>query len=782
MPLDDLEGAIEKLMWDDKIVSVYTTRLLWTTPQNYPIFSTLYARDCEEIIDFSGIKKVEDIAKENGLKVQEVREILRCMEKAYLVGRKIKGRDTYWYRREPIGMERTYALEMLIKNLLYFRAPLTFEEIVYALHLPEGDIRRVLKYLVEEGTVVKGVFLVGYGEQYMLRDDYENLKASLGMKEDKLQEYRYSKIVKPMSLDEYFDNFLVAFHEDSLRARGAYEEFLESLRKGDVLYGRFMRRKLCYASKDTIPLLIAAYRREELGEKDKKILYQIGVLGKRATYSKIKEISNMYPHEVKRIIEKLENNLYIYRKILPHKSPQTYHFGIMKLEPQGTIEEFITRIVKGYGPITRKDIENLTGIDPKDYLGKFKKISAGGRIFYYVEEKIEGEAKGRCILPSTDPFIYPRLNEIYDKLGEVLEHVYVKDGKIEGTLEFRRYADYIFVKETIGDRKGIYDILRSEGIVVTQENPESSGYERVGDYFVHGEISREIIPMEKMIKYLLWKNRVISGRKLKTTLDVAKLLMGLHNDMENVRAYRPIEVMKYFKSELLYETVDLKGHVIYALPEHISIFQAIRDEPLDGDMETVLRILDKYRKMEIRNIIEESPLGRERTSRALEMLYRGNYIAKYPGGYIYIERKYSREYAIEKFVENMVNALGIISPEIISIFSGSHINPMETVEILDGMSLLKGIFLNDGKLYRIPREDIENMEFIEVYDDIIILPPNDPLNAIIESLQSSEFSGYMVIKGGKLLGIVKATLRRKGAKIQKYTNEEAKNAFLAYMG
>ena len=782
IPLNELEDSVKKLIWDGKIVSVYTTRLLWTTPQNYPIFSTLYARDCEDIIDFSGVKRAEDIAKEKGLKVQEVREILRCMEKAYLVGRKIKDRDTYWYRREPIKMERTYALEMLIKNLLYFRAPLTFEEIVYALHLSEEDIRKVLKYLVEEGTVVKGIFLVGYGEQYMLRDDYENLRASIGMDEDKLQDYRYSKIVKPMSLDEYFDDFLVVFHEDSLRARGCHEEFLEALRRGDVLYGRFMRRKLCYASKSTIPLLISAYRNEDLEEKDKKILYQIGVLGTKATYSKIKEMSSMYPHEVKRIIEKLENNLYIYRKILPNKSPQSYYFGIMKLEPKGNVEDFITRIVKGYGPLTRKDIENLTGIDPKDYLGRFKKVSAGGRVFYYVDEKIEGEAKGVCILPSTDPFIYPRLNEIYDKLGEVLGHVYVEDGRIEGTVEFKRYADYIYVKESMGDRKGIYDILRKEGIVITQEDPGISGYERIGDYFVHGEISREIIPLERMIRYLLWKNRVISGRKLKTTLDVAKLLMGIHNDMENIRAYRPIDVMKYFKSELLYETVDLRGHIIYALPDHISLFQAIRGEPLDGDMGTVLSILEKFRKMEIRNILEESPLGRERTSRALDMLYRGNYIAKYPGGYIYIERKYPREYAIEKFVEKIVDAFGIISPELISILSGSHISPMETVGILDELSLLKGIFLNDGKLYRLPREDMKEMDFIEIYDDIIILSPKDPLNTIIESIHPLEFSGYMVIKDGRLLGSVKATLRRKGAKIQKYTSEEAKDAFLTHMG
>jgi len=780
LPMEKIQSIIEKLIWDEKIVSVYTTRLLWTTPQNFPVFSTLYSRECEDILEFEGIKKVEDIAKDKKMSVQDVREILRCMEKAYLVGRKIKDRETYWYMRERVKIERTYALEILIKNLLYFRAPLTFEEIVYSLHLPEDEIRRALKYLVEEGEVVKGTFLVGYGEQYMLRNDYENLKSSLGIEEEELQKHRFSKTVRNMSLEEYFNQFLVVFNEDSLRARGCYEEFKEGVRRGDIYYGRFMRKKLSYASEKTIPLLIAAYRKEDLTEKDKKILYQIGMLGDKATYTKIKEMTNMYPHEVKRIIEKLENNLYIYRRIIPNKAPQAYPYRIMKIKPKGSVEEFITRIVKGYGPLTRKDIENLTGIDPKDYLGKFKKISSGGRIFYHLDESIGGEAKGSYILPSTDPFVYPRLNEVYDKLGEVLDYIYIKEGRVEGIVNFRRYTDYIFVKESIGDKKGIYKSLTREGIVITQEDPKNSVYKKIGDYFVYGDVCDKVIPKEIIIKYLLWKNRVVTGRKLKTTLDVAKFLMGIHNDLEIVRAYRPIETVKYFKSELLYESIDLRGHVIYAIPEHISIFQAIRNDPLDKDMSIILSILQKFRKMDLRAIMEESPLGTERTSRALEYLYHGNYIAKHPSGYIYVEKRYSREYAIQRFIENVEKSFGLLSPELIAIFSGFHISPEETVDIINNMDLKKGLFLNDGKLYRIPTKELEDLEYIEINEEPIVLDPKDPLNLMIESIYPQEFPGYMVLMGGKLLGIVKASFRKRGINIQKYTSEEGKEAFLKY--
>ena len=779
IPNDKLKKMVEELIWEDKIVSVYTTRLLWTTPQNYPIFATLYSKNSDNIMEFEGLKTAEEISNEKKKKVHEVLEILKGMEKAYLVGRKIKEGKTYWYRRERITMERDYALEILIKKLLYFRAPLTFEEIVYSLHISEEDIRRALKYLVEEGEVVKGVFLVGYGEQYMLRSDYNELLKESGIDEESLQAYRFGKIVRQMGMDEYFEKFLVLFNEDSTRIRNAYEQFTEALRREEVLYGRFMRGRLCYASRATLPLLIAVYRKRGLNENDRKLLSQIGLLGDRATFSTLKEMSNIYPHEIKKIIEKLENNLYIYRKVLPNKKPRDYPFKIMKIEPNGSMEEFFERIVKGYGPLTKKDMENITALDPKDYLGKFKKISAGGKIFYYTEKNIEGDGKGEYIIPSDDPYIYTRLNELYDHFGEVLSHVYVKDGKLLGIMELKRYSDHIYVNEFIGN-KNAYENLVKESIVITSNDPENESYKRIGDYYVSGDVSSIQFSPKDIFAYLLWKSRVISGRKLKTTLDVARFLMGLHNSLENVRAYKPIDIEKYYHSELLYETLDLQGHIIYASKEHVGIYQSLKNMPLDKDMEVVLKILEKYGKMEVRSIIEESPLGSEKTRRALTSLYTGNYIAKYPSGYIYIKPLYSRDYASQKYVENLVNILGFVNPEIVCHLSGGYVSSYESAEILNRMHLAKGIFLNDGNLYRIPNEDMDNIENIEIYDDIIILDPKDPVSMLWQYIKPMDFQGYMVIKEGEIVGIVKAIMRKRSAKIQKYTTEEAKRLFKNY--
>ena len=770
LPLEKLQNYVEELVMRGKIVSVYTTRLLWTTEDNFPIFSTLYAKECEELIEFEGEKKVEDIAKETGKKVAEVREILRCMEKAYLVGRKILNNEVYWYRREKIEMERDYAIEMLIRNLLYFRAPLTFEEIVYSLHIDEEDIRRVLKYMVESGEVVKGIFLVGYGEQYMLRKDYEELQKRRGVDEEELQSYRFGKIVRKMSLEEYFQNFLVAFDEDSLRVRGCWDEFMNEKKRGNVFYGRFMRGRLCYAHKNAAPLLIKMYRREEMGEKEKKVYSLIGLLGKDATPVRIKSISNLYPHEVKRILEKLENNLYIYRE----KGPNGYFYRLMKIEPQGSEEEFFHRIVKGYGPITRQSIEYLTSLDPKDYLGKFKKISSGGRIFYYEDKKIGGNGKGDYILPYTDPFVYPQLNHIYDSLGEVHSHVYVKDGKILATGEIKRHPDYIEVKECIGDKSSFYRLLKNEGIVLSHERV--SGYRKIGDFYVYGDVHPSTISLSKIILYLLWKNRIMSGRKLKSTLDVAKFLLGVHDELELIRAYKPLEIDKYYRSELLYETVDFHGHTIYATPDSIALFQALKNMEMDKEMMIVAEIIRKYRKIGLRELYEESPLGIEKTQRAIKELYEGNYIAQYPGGYRYIEKKYSRDYAVQKFVEHAISIFGFLNPQIISHFTNNLITPEESAYYLSQHTLVKGFFLNDGRMYRIPEKDLEDLEFLES-DEAVVLDPKDPLALILSYLTSRHHRGYLVLQGGKIIGWVSARKMKNKLKILKYTSDEAVDVF-----
>ena len=771
-----LRNLVEELVWSGNIVSVYSARLLWTSKKLYPAFCTIYSRDVKKKIVFEGVRKAEDIVREKKMKKSEVLEILKDMERAYIVGRKIRDNEIYWYMRKRREMDRDNALEILLKNLLYFRAPLTFEEIIYSLRINEDDVRRILKYLVEEGEVVKGRFLAGYGEQYILREDYEKLKKSSGMSCEKLNTHRSSKILRKMSVDEFFDNFIVLFNEDSLKVRGCYDEFLNLISRGKIIYGRFMGGRLCYTHIKNIPLLISLYRTEKMDERDRRIISLINMLGDEATLSKVKGMSNLFPHEVKRIVEKLEKNIYLGKKVLIGKEKGNYPLIPIISNPEGNKKEFLKKIVKGYGPMSRREIENLTGIIPDEYLKDYKAMSCEGETYYHLDDKINTNAMGTFIIPREDPFTYINLGRFYDSFGEIYSHFLVKNGKVIATGELRNHGDYYEVRDVKGDKKEFLKNIASMGVSVVNFNPRIKIFRKIGNYYISGDVSSSLFSRKKIISYLLWRNRVLPIRRLKNPLEVAKFLMGIHNNFELIRSHKRINIQKYYKSELVYESIDLGGNIIYAPRHTISLFQAVKNVPMAKDMKVISSMFEKGRKMNLRDIMEESPLGIERTHRTLETLYRGNYIAKYPGGYILVEKKYPREYAVEKFINTLADIFGFLNVGIIHQFSGGNISKSEIIENLKYSSLKKGFYLNDGKMYYANDEEIEN---IDCGNEEIVLHPHDSLSTIIQSIFPQEFTGFLVIKGD-IIGVVKASQSKKGVKISKYTSDEALDIFKRY--
>ncbi|NPA74845.1 MAG: ATP-dependent helicase [Euryarchaeota archaeon] len=770
---EDTLRLAEKLVNEGKIVSVFTTRVLWTHVSMYPVFATLYARECSEPLKWDGAKSVEELAKEFNMKKADVMEKLKCMERAYLAGRKIADGKTLWYTTESGDtLSRDYAMELLIKNLLYFRAPLTFDEIVYTLHLPEEDVRRVLKYMVEEGTVLKGKFLVGYGEQYMLTEDYQAIMQSKGTDEETLWKFRTQKITKNMNCDEYFKNFLVLFNTDSLKIRGCFDEFIEMVKHGELAYGRFMGGRLCYAPKKSIPLFAAVYRRDELTERDRRILNLIGGLGDEATLKKVQSYSNYSASEVKKIIDKLERNIYIYRHAEPHLSPQRYHYDAVVYAPEGTQEEFIKRVIKGYGPLSPEEIEWYTGLKARDL--NVKTITVEGRTYLSMDEIKDAEGTTK-IVPREDPLIYPTLHSLYGRFEEILTHMLVENGVPAATGEIVNKKDYFSVGDIHGHKRKFLETVCELGTVVLSFNPRVKAFHKIGDFYVCGELSHKLYEKKQIIQYLLWKNRVLPGRKLKNPLEVVRFMMYLHSDRELIRAVRKISLSKYYTSNLIYETVNLTGSTVYSTLDNIALFQSIKRAPLDENMRVILRMFERAPSMRTAEILQESPLGEERTRRALNQLYRGNYLARHSSGYHVVRTDMPQEYAKQAFVEKLMDIFGFLSVEIIEQFTGEWISTTEIINILKLLNKHRGLYLNDGHIYYTDENEIESFTAIS---ETVILDPKDPLSEVLRRLFPQKCTGYLVIFGDRV-ECVKATGKRK-IRVQKASSPEAEQQFLRY--
>jgi len=779
IPLDDLRSIIEQLVNSEKLVSVYTTRLLWTVPALYPVFSTIYARECDGPLDWTGEKELEELAKEKKLKKGEVLEKLKCMERAYLAGRKVLGAKTYWYRRDRVEINRDYALELLIRNLLYFKAPLTFEELIYTLHVDEESTRRVLKYMVDEGTVMKSEFLVGYGEQYMLREDYIALKKSQGITFEQMMRYRATKILKPMNCREYFSRFLVVFNVDSLKVRNCYEEFKELVMQGEVVYGRFMGHRNCYTLKSMLPIFVGAYQAVELDEKAARILRLISALGDSATLQKIVNMSNYKQREVKKILRILEENLYIYREVKNlsnvNRDIDEYLYKLTHTTIKDNKYELIKKVISGYGPLTKSQVEWYTSLEFEINEG-IKKTMVEGATYYHVENIKDTEFIHTVVIPREDPYTYPMLNIVYDMFKDVKTHILVKNAKLSGTGEVEQRCDHAFVTEIEGNIDEFLQALGATSIVISTVPSKSKELQKVGGFYLSESLSNKIFSKRQVLSYLLWKNRLATGRKLKTPQEVVNFILFAHSDFEMIRAYRNIALDKYFKSELIYEITDMNGERAYATLDTAAMLQAIKSKSISKNAQILYRLFKEQRKLKLGELARDSPLGIERTNRALIELMDGNYVAHYPSGYIIVNSQYSRAQAKKKMIKKIVDMFGFFSLDFIENFTGQYIPCHEVTDILNGMSMRKGVYLNNGTLYYALENEINNVEY---FDEPVVLEQKDPLARLIRSIYPQKLDGFLVIKG-EFLGTVKASIKRK-IKIKKSTSEEAETIFKEFI-
>ncbi len=248
--------------------------------------------------------------------------------------------------------------------------------------------------------------------------------------------------------------------------------------------------------------------------------------------------------------------------------------------------------------------------------------------------------------------------------------------------------------------------------------------------------------------------------------------MFVHSDFEMLRAYKRIAIDKYYHSELIYEIVDLNDQRAYATRDTASLLQAIKSIPMDKNMKIIYEMFRAKKKMNMHEIDEESPLGMERTQRALQALFHGNYIAKYSSGYVLVDKKYSQDYGKQKFVEKMIENFGFLNVSILKKFSGPYILPREIIELFSLSSLTPGLYLNDGNIYYVNEEEIEECD---EYEEAIVLEPHDPLAIVINTLFPQKLNGFIVIKGD-FVGAVKANIKKK-VKISKSSSPQAEEFF-----
>lgn len=797
-PFDIVRGWSKELLNDGEIQSIWVGDVKYVVSEDLNLY--LHSLDQGEqphgstpVINSleDGIKTKKQIYEETDLRLKDIDNIIRDMERKLLVTRKgITDEGKFKFdllEKKDTNLE---SVEKIISDHLEYEAPRSLEEIAYALDLGEDLTQKALNNLVEQNEVVSGRLVMGEGEQYILHEDYQSLRFPEGehVSEAKIDEYKAEKqFGKVGSIEEYFELFTEAsmsydvFHRVKDFSLDKWKEMRED---GKIVEGRFIKGKVRFAFKNDIPLFIGAYREEtELNEEERDILHMIDT-GEARTLRQLKKNSDLKNDRVKEIVKKLDKNLYVIREYTGKEGWSSKNkYRTLDVEPVDTEEakkRMVKRFIKGNGPISFSDLRYQTGFNGREiesivsrmiHEGEVTKVKVGSssRELYLLQDEIDilkevsgNEHEELRIFSKRDPYTRPMWAEIYSRYGDDWVFPIVKNGeviggierwKMSGCIEIRHLDldDESYLDETLGAIDEMMEYHNLEGYDIVRirnhQNKDVStlsddklsvfldhGYKMIQGMLVKGNIIEDVCEEEDLRRYVLYKQKVFDG-KYSDPKAALEGLKGLRSDFE----LRP-RVDEFYSLDWIYRRGEvyagkmIPSYYLYALPRETSIYKAAKDVDLDSAMETVQKIINEKQPVPKRTIYHQSPYSTTRTKEAIDDLYEGLVIARDDENRYVLTppTEISQWNAKKEVVKWMFENFGLFSAEKLSSYLGMDF-PMAELrkilsELVDEGLLIKGFLKrNDDTVYWMLKEGLDEIDEIG-FDGKFVLSTKDRLN------------------------------------------------------
>ena len=813
---DRCRDAAEELIEERRIVSVKAGGIYWTLPEYLPEYAAVYAKDIDigeedrRILDSLGSgKTMRELITAFGA---GVREEIKRLEDAYLVGRALNGGDTVYFSRNPGRTDRKTSLENLVYRYLEGFAPATLGEMAYALAIEPEDAEEGLKSLLLEGSVEKGPFILGDEEQYMLSRDVYALKIGKnGLGDEQIRAYRLKKFFGLEGIDDYFNLFGEASRTYDIYYHVRdfdWEDWRERRRNNEILMGKFVRGRVKYVRKEDAPIFVGAFREPSLSDFDRKVLDII----RRKDGVTAKELSAILGNSesVRNSLERLDSGCYIARKFISGEGWQSRNIfvytGIEPMERKKAREELIYRFLSAYGPVPLRGISAYTGFERAEILFYLKKLEAEGRVEsvrvqgeaddYYItpedRKRIEKESlprDGVRILSLFDPYTAPMWSEIASKYGEKWIYPVIKNGLLDGYAEIWPMSGRVEVRElettdlegALQAMKKVRDYYAAEGIDVLtvtrirtrsvgditddeRKAFESSGYRRVQDMMVLGDIRAENFDVSSVLRNMLHRQG-ICGRRFYDALHLIEERGWVRNDYDEflrVRNYRPLS--RYRDSIIMCKVVPPLSS--YTTPQMCALYRAAKKRELSEDERIVLEVIGSGRRR--KDISGASPLGPRSTASAIDSLYSDSLIARDMHGFFMkiFDRRYIKE-PRKTILRMLLNSYGVMSAEMLSRMTGGEFGMAEIREILKDMEeagdVVKGFFVkNDRTMYWALSESLSTMD-VRCTESAVI-PRDDPAGWYLEFFAKRLF-GFVpvlyVVREGEMAGALRGKKRGK---------------------
>jgi len=702
-----------------------------------------------------GPRTIREIYDDTDLRLKDIKNIMRDLERKRLVNRRgIDEDDEYIYgllEKRDVKLEK---VEELIMDHLEYHVPQGLEEISYVLSLPEDRTLMAMNNLVDRGKVISGKLVVGEEKQYMLKEDYHSLRfpGKEQISEKKLNRYlSEKKFARLEDIRDYFYKYGDAGMPFDVYKRVkdfSLDQWNEMRGKGEIVEGRFVRRRVRYVLEEDVPMYVGAYRNKELDEDEKKVFETIKD-GRANTLREIKREVDLDNLKIKEIVKELDNNLYLKREYTGTEgwSSKNRYVPVSEepLPREEAVKEVIKRFLKGNGPLSISDLRYQTRFHGREVEsvvsemireGEVMKIKVGTsqRELYILSDELdeirsistEKSSKLR-IISKKDPAARSIWTDIYSRYGDDWVFPIIKDGKMVGAVEKWKMSGCIEIRhidlddeellertlDAIDEIMGFhrlegYDIVRVRHFQNTSSDEldddtldifYGKGYELVQGMLVKGNVTKEVYSEEELRSYVFHRQRLDSNRYDDIERAI-ELMRGARSDFElRARTDDFYSLEWLHKRGKIYAGKMIPPYHMYSLSKDIATYKAAKNVELDSIDETVLEIVFDKSPVPARTIYHRSPYSKSNTVRSVKKLYEGLHICKdHNGRYVPIPNFSNGEYEAKKLVIRWIfENFGVFTAERLSGYIGSDMKMGEIREILSELveegELIKGFFL-----------------------------------------------------------------------------------------
>ncbi len=816
-PFTELRTWAGQLMEEGAVESVWTPKgIHWALRDRVPLYVAVYAQKSrlrppeEKILGLvrERPRTHKEILRAAKMDKGDLNEVLRKLERSYVLGRRGVDETTY-YARDPTRANFEEALDALLTRRLEADGPQTAQELAVALDLETELAEETLRDLEAEGVVSSGHFLVGEEFQFILARDLQRIQrrdeTREVFEEDRVKAFLLRKQFADIeTIDDYFDRFVEVgwgFDLWNHASRFDYDEWIRRRASGEILEGRFLNGRVRYVRAKDVPLFLSAFPRRRLSDFERKVLDAVRASDGIDLYGIARKVRDE-KERVKEALETLDYAVYVIRKF--QGDGWTARNLYVAFDPPGdavpdAVEKLVLRFLAAYGPVTYAGIREWARFEWDDLERLMDSLEERGRVTrILVTGKSEGEmfllaedlprlrtaapdgGRDRArVLSLLDPWTQPLWAQIASRYGEGWFYPIVKDGDLAGTAEIWEMSGCVEVREldlaspdmleeAIAALVRMMDFYRLRGIDVLRvtrllgkDVPEvedlspwtRAGFLRLSDFLAHGSIVPRDFEKPTLLAYVLHRQGIAPGSQFRDTLAGAKALVGLRSDFAarlRVKGFEPLE--KLHRSGALARGLGIPRYATYCTEDDLRLFKAAKDVRLTKDDRYVLRLVAENAPISRSRLLALTDLGATTTDASLKRLFAACQVARGPDGRVRVvgDPKASADEARKEVLRRIVRSYGVISAENLSACT-LYAYPMAEIrrrlrEFEAEGWLVKG-FLARGErtLYWILAEALDAVEGLSC-DRTFVLTPMDNLFLYLRQAITSKFhSGYCYV-------------------------------------